>query len=179
MKKITLFLLLLLMLSVPVSAQNPVSPQLQEMKKLDFLIGEWKGEGWTEYVAGQRRTSPITENVQSKLGGMVFLIEGLGKTKVPGKQEEVVVHNGMAVISYDAAAKLYRVKSFLADGRSTDAEAKFVEDGFQWAFQAPQGMRIRYTVKLNEKGEWTEKGEMSEDGKSWRQFHGMTLQRVK
>jgi hypothetical protein len=26
------------------------------MKKLDFLAGKWQGEGWIEYVQGQRRT---------------------------------------------------------------------------------------------------------------------------
>ncbi len=173
MKKITL-LLLLLILPAPLAAQNPQSSQLQEMKKLEFLIGEWKGEGWTEFVPGQRRTSPATEKAQWKLGGTIMLIEGLGKTK-----EEVVVHSALAIISYDAKAKLYRIKSYLADGRSTDAEAEFVAEGFQWRFQAPQGLSIRYTIKITDKGEWSERGEMSQDGKSWRQFHGMTLQPVK
>jgi hypothetical protein len=172
MKKITPLFLLLLMIA-PAAAQNPQSSQLQEMKKLDFLIGEWQGEGWTEFVPGQRRTSPIAEKIQPKLGGMILLVEGLGK------KEEVVVHNALGIISYDARAKLYRLKTYLADGRSTDAEAKFVDGGFQWAFKAPQGMSIRYTVKLTEKGEWFERGEMSQDGTSWRQFHEMTLQRVK
>lgn len=177
MKRLTL-LLLMLVPAVPLSAQNPQSSQLEEMKKLDFLIGEWKGEGWTEFIPGQRRTSPITEKAQWKLGGMILLMEGLGKTKVPGKAEEVVVHNALAVISYDAKAKLYRITSYLADGRSIDAEARFAAEGFQWGFQTPQGFSIRYTVKLTDKGEWFERGEMSQDGKSWRQFHEMTLQRV-
>lgn len=175
----TITLLLLLVLTTCALSQNSTSSQLQEMKKLDFLIGEWKGEGWTEFIPGQRRTSPIIENAQPKLGGMILLIEGLGKTKIPGKEDEVVVHNALAVISYDPIAKLYRVRSYLADGRSTDAEAEFVEEGLQWRFQTPQGGSIRYTVKLTEQGDWFEKGEMSQDGKSWRQFHEMTLQKVK
>jgi hypothetical protein len=177
MKRITL-LLLLSVLPAPLSAQSPQS-LLQEMKKLDFLIGEWQGEGWTEFVPGQRRTSPITERVESKLGGTVLLVEGLGKKKVEGQPNEVVVHNALGIISFDPKAKLYRLKTFLADGRTTDADARFVEEGFQWSFQAPQGLNIRYTVKLTDKGEWFEKGEMSQDGKSWRQFHEMTLKRVK
>lgn len=178
MKKIILSLLLLT-LPAPILAQNPAPPQLQEMKKLDFLIGEWQGEGWTEFVPGQRRASPITEKAQPKLGGMILLVEGLGKMKVPGRQEEVVTHNALAVMSYDANAKLYRVKAYTADGRSVDAEASFTDGGFQWRFQPAQNISIRYTVKLTEKGEWFEKGEMSQDGKTWRQFHEMTLQRVK
>lgn len=178
MKK-TLLLLLLLMLLAPVPTQGLSSAQNQEMKKLDFLIGEWQGEGWTEFVPGQRRTSPITERVQPKLGGTVLMVEGLAKKKAPGSQEETVVHNALGVISYDAGAKLYRVRSYLADGRTTDAEASFVDEGFQWRFKAPQGWSFRYTVKLTEKGEWFEKGEMSQDGKTWRQFHEMTLKKVK
>jgi hypothetical protein len=177
--KRTFFALLMLFLPASVMAQGPASPHREEMKKLDFLIGEWKGEGWTEFVPGQRRTSPISETVQSKLGGTILLVEGLGKIKVPGKQEEVVVHNALGVISYDLKAKLYRVRSYLADGRSVDAEAKFISSGFQWSFQAPQGMSVRYTVKLTDKGEWFEVGEMSQDGSNWRQFHEMTLQRLK
>ena len=177
--KILSRLLLFLFLPVTLLAQSPASPQLQEMKRLDFLIGEWKGEGWTEYVPGQRRASPITERVQSKLGGMILLVEGLGTKKDPGTQEEVVTHSALGIIAYDPSAKLYRLRSYLVDGRSTDAEASFVEGGFQWRFKAPQGTNIRYTIKLTEKGEWFEKGEMSPDGQNWRQFHEMTLQKVK
>jgi hypothetical protein len=176
MKKMILFGLLAL--CPPGTFAQPAA-QVQEMKKLDFLVGEWRGEGWTEFVPGQRRTASVTEKAQSKLDGTLLLLEGLGKTKPPGKQEEIVVHHALGVISYDANAKLYRLKSWLADGRSTDAEASFIEGGaFQWRFQAPQAS-IRYTLKLNEKGDWFERGEMSLDGKMWRQFHEMTLQRIK
>ncbi|HSE98545.1 MAG TPA: hypothetical protein VLD57_09800 [Blastocatellia bacterium] len=162
------------------AAQAPGSPaaQIEEMKKISFLVGEWEGEGWTEMVPGQRRTSPIREVVQSKLGGLVLVVEGLGKRKDPGKSEETVTHNALGFLYYDEKAKLYRMKSFLADGRTVDAEAGFTDNGFQWWFKA-QTVSIRYTVKLTEKGEWFETGEMSFDGKTWRQFHEMTLQRVK
>ena len=158
---------------------RPSPTQLEEMKKLNFLVGEWKGEGWTEFIPGQRRSSPIAESVQPKLGGMVLLVEGLGKRKVPGKDEEVVVHNALGILSYDEKAKLYRMRSYLATGQSTDAEAKFTDGGFQWGFQASPSLSFRYTVKLTDRGEWFEIGEMSQDGKTWRKFHEMTLQKVK
>jgi hypothetical protein len=158
---------------------RPSPVQLEQMKKLHFLVGEWRGEGWTEFIPGQRRTSPINETVQPRLGGIILLVEGLGKTKVPGKDEEVVVHNALGVLSYDEKAKLYRLRSYLATGQSTDAEARFTEGGFQWGFQPSPALSMRYTVRLTDKGEWFEIGEMSQDGKSWRQFHEMTLQKVK
>ena len=153
--------------------------QIEAMKKLQFLVGEWKGEGWTEFVPGQRRTSPIAESVQPKLDGLVLLVQGLGKRKDPGSQQEVIVHNALGILSYDEQAQVYRMRSYVANGRSTDAEAKFTDGGFQWAFQAGPGMRFRYTVKLTDKGEWFEIGEMSQDGTTWRKFHEMTLQKVR
>jgi hypothetical protein len=179
--KVILICLAITGLAESISGQErgPAAVQMEAMKKLSFLVGEWQGEGWAEFVPGQRRTSPVREVVQSKLGGMVLLVEGLGKTKVAGKQEEVVVHNAIGLISYDADARLYRVKSHLANGRSVEAEASFVDGGFQWRFKTPQGLGIRYTVKLTEKGEWFEKGDISQDGQSWRQFHEMTLQKLK
>jgi hypothetical protein len=158
---------------------RPSSTQLEAMKKLHFLVGEWRGEGWTEFMPGQRRTSPIAESVQIKLGGMVLLVEGLGKKKVPGQQEEVVVHNALGILSYDEKAKVYRLRSHIASGQTTDAEARFTDGGFQWAFQAGPGLSFRYTVKLTDKGEWFEIGELSQDGTTWRKFHEMTLQKVK
>jgi hypothetical protein len=160
-------------------AQAPPAAQIDAMKKISFLVGEWEGDGWTEFVPGQRRTSPIREIVQSKLGGLILIVEGLGKRKNPDKNEEVITHNAIGFLYYDDKAKLYRLQSFLADGRSVDAEAGFTDRGFQWAFRAPAGASIRYIVKLTEKGEWFEIGEISLDGKTWRQFHEMTLKRVK
>jgi hypothetical protein len=158
---------------------RPSPANVEAMKKLSFLVGEWKGEGWTEFVPGQRRSSPIIENVQPRLSGTIMIVEGLGKKKDPGQQEEVVTHSAFGIISYDDRAKLYRLRSYLVDGRTVDAEASFTDEGFQWRFQVPGNMSIRYTVKLNDKGEWFERGEMSQDGKTWRQFHEMTLQKVK
>jgi hypothetical protein len=165
--------------SVSGQEPKPASPQLEAMKKLHFLVGEWKGEGWTEFSPGQRRTSPINESVQPKLGGMVLLVEGLGKNRIPGKQEEVITHHALGILSYDDRAKVYRLRSHLFTGQSTEAEATFTDEGFQWRFQPSPNMNIRYTVKLTDKGEWFERGEMSQDGKTWRQFHEMTLQKVK
>src|SRR5437867_1497174 len=54
------------------SSGQPPAPAAQQeaMKKLDFLVGQWKGEGWMEFAPGQRRTFKGTEVVQRKLEGL-------------------------------------------------------------------------------------------------------------
>jgi len=169
-------------LSVSAGASRGQSPapaaQRDAMKKLDFLVGQWKGEGWMEFAPGQRRTFKGTEVVQGKLDGLLLAIEGLHRGQVGDKKEEVVVHNAFALVSYDDKAKRYRFQAFTSRGNYEDAEAKVSEGQLVWGMKVPQFGDVRYTIKLDDKGRWFEIGEVSRDGKTWQQFFEMTLQRV-
>jgi len=156
-------------------AQAPTAAEREAMKKLDFLVGEWKGEGWMEFVPGQRRTFRGTEVVQSKLGGLLVTIEGLHS----GRTEEEIVHNAFAVVSYDENAKRYRFQAHTARGGHEDAEAKVGDGQLVWGMKVPQFGDVRYTIKRDDKGRWFEVGEVSRDGKDWRKFFEMTLEPVK
>lgn len=176
MKK-TLMLMMLVLLPVAALAQSPGAGNRAEMKKLDFLLGRWQGEGWIQ-LGPERHTFRQTETVESKVDGLVLIVEGLGKDKSPGR-ENVVIHNAFAVASYDDKTKQFRWHAFRADGLSLDVEAKVNENSLVWGFPAPRGGDIRFTIKLNEKGEWFEVGEFSQDGKTMQKFFEMTLQRAK
>ena len=171
---------LLLTAAAGSSPGQPPAPaaQREAMKKLDFLAGQWKGEGWMEFAPGQRRTFKGTEVVQSKLDGLLLAVEGLHRGRVGDKGEEAVVHNAFALVSYDDKAKRYRFQAFTSRGNYEDAEAKVSEGQLVWGMKVPQFGDVRYTIKLDDKGRWFEIGEVSRDGKTWQQFFEMTLQRV-
>lgn len=161
-------------LPVALLAQTPASGQRAEMKKLDWLVGHWKGTGWIQMGPQGRQEFTQTETIQGKLDGLVLVIEGEAKSKEDGS----TIHTALAFVSYDEPAKTFRWRAFTAEGRQTDAEAKVGADTLEWGLQTPRG-RMRYIIKLNEKGEWFEVGEMTQDGQTWRQFFEMTLQRQK
>lgn len=147
-----------------------------EMRKLDYLLGEWKGEASVRMGPGKPEHVLQTEVVQSKLGGKVLVINGLGKRKLEDGSAGEVVHEALAVISFDAATQKYRFDAWTArDGYV----AAWIEPGDRkatWGFDTPQGGKIRYTITINEKGEWREIGEFSRDGKTWMPaFFDMTL----
>lgn len=178
MKKFAL-LMLLSLLPVTAAAQHTHQPsQPAEMKKLDFLVGQWKGEGWMEFGPNDRRTFTINESVQRKVDGTVLLIEGLGTTRMPGKPEEIPVHKAFAIVDYDAKAKLLRLRAYRAGAGSIDTQPQVGENSLIWGFRDARAGEIRFTIKLNEKGQWFEIGEFSSDGKTWRKFMEMTLNRV-
>jgi len=167
--------LALVVCAVPVFSQLPAETQRAEMKNLAYMIGKWQGTGWIERD-GQRQTFAGSETLQSKLGGIVLLVEGSFTGKVVGGTEEVPVHETLGIISYDEQAKTYRFRSYLATGRSGEYELQLMADGWQWGFQFPQG-RVRYTFTLSGKNDWFEIGEFSQDGQTWRKFFEMTLKR--
>ena len=178
MKPLFSAILVALGLIVPFSAacQDSAAVQKSEMKKLASWVGEWKGTGWMMTGPGQRHTSSITEKVTSKLDGMVFIIEGKGLTKVEDGKERVV-HDALAVLSYDEKAKLYRFRTHEVNGRSIESELKMIDGGMQWGFRDPQrNSTIRFTAKMDGKT-WHEVGEVSLDGTTWLKFMEMTLQK--
>jgi hypothetical protein len=173
--------LLLLLTSATGLGQEAKAPAVQQeaMKKLSFLAGQWKGESWSEFVPGQRSTSLGTETVQSKLGGLLLIIEGVHRRKGGDKEAGKVVHNAFAVVSYDEKAKRYRLQAYTDRGNYTEAEAKVADGKLEWGFRIPKFGEVRYTITVSEQGRWSEIGEVSSDGKEWRKFFEMNLERVR
>lgn len=153
---------------------GPTGPP-EEMRALDILVGHWKGEGWTQR-GPQRMTFTSEEIVEKKLGGAVLVVEGKHFGSGEGPTNGKLVHDALGVFSYDASTSRYRFQAYLGDGRATDAEAWFEDGKLHWKMQAGP-VNIRYVIEIKDKT-WTENGEMSMDGTTWRPFFGMTLERV-
>lgn len=160
------------------SPQEPAAVQREAMKRLQSWAGQWRGSGWIlTWPSRTRQEFTITETVQSKLGGTVLLVEGLGRGKDPQSGAEVDTHVTLAVLSYDEKAQTYRFRTHEATGRALDAVAKPIDGGLEWGFRdETSGSTIRFTIHLDG-NRWHEVGEASRDGKTWHKFLEMTLER--
>jgi hypothetical protein len=158
-------------------APAPPKAQIEAMKKLGPWVGEWKGSGWASSGPGQRHEFTIVEKVQRKVGGSVLLVEGRGTKKADGG--EVVVHEALALVSYDDGAKRYRWEAHDLRGQAITVEPKLIDGGLEWGFRSGErGVTVRFTIQFDEK-RWHEVGEVSTDGKTWNKFLEMTLERQK
>lgn len=169
-------LILLLFVSMVALAQQPpstVPQQTEAMKQCAFLVGEWKGSGWLTMGSPERRTFTQSENFVSKLNGLVLQIDGLGKNA-----EGKVVHEALATIAYDPREKAYHFRSYDAQGHYLDTDATCHDNTLVWNMNAGP-RKIRYTISLNEKKQWSEIGETSADGNAWQKFFEMTLDKSK
>ena len=154
-------------------AQPSASNQREEMKKLDWLLGHWQGAGWIQKAPQGRKEFTRTETIQSKLDGVLLLIEGESKAKESGS----IVHAGVALVSYDEQGKTFRLRAVTSEGLHTDTEAKVGTNTLEWGLEIPERGRMRYTITLNDKGEWFQVGEMTQDGQTWHKFVEITLHR--
>lgn len=147
-------ILSLLFASLSFGQQPPnLATQREAMKKLAFMVGKWSGEATNRRGQSEVKVKQ-TEDVQFKLGGLVLVIEGTGRNPDTGD----VVFNALATIAYDEAAKVYHFRAY-NDGRYLDTELKVPENGFEWGYKSGPA-DIRFVMRLNDKGEWVETGDV-------------------
>ncbi len=180
MTKISLFLLIIaeLAFSAFTMAQPVNLEAVASLSKVGVMIGEWEGNSWILTPQGTREEAAVHEKLQWKLDRTLILIEGEGRNK-----EGLTVHNALGLLTFDVRGKQYSMRSYLSDGRMTDAVFEILgEDNFRWSYSFMQGERsmwIRYTLKFADKSHWNEVGEYSGNGTDWTKFFEMNLTRIR
>jgi len=136
------------------------------MKKLSFLIGKWSGEARILRGSGDTLELIQTEEAQYRLGGLVLMIEGIGRSKSDGK----AVLQALGIVSYDDDAAAYRLRAY-NDGRYLETDVKLGEDGkgIMWGFALGE-IKTSSVLRVNENGEWTELTEMTIGSQPPRKF---------
>jgi len=131
--------------------------QRKAIKKLDFLVGKWAGEA--RLLRGPAESVELlqTEEAQYKLGGLIVVIEGVGRTTFGGQP----LLQAFGVISYDDENGTYCLRAF-NDGRFLETQMKRWKGGkgMTWGFALGE-IRTNSVLRINERGEWTEFAEVS------------------
>ena len=147
-----------------------------ELKKLDFLAGDWTTEG--TFVPGPPGTPPAKFTTTSHAGwmdGNFFLVEnGESNMEGMGKMKELVV------MGYDPDQKAYTYRNFNSMGQSELSLGKLDGDTWIWTGDEHFGgmtMKGRVTLKVLSPTSYTTKFELSMDGNEW--FQAMEAKSTK
>jgi hypothetical protein len=158
-------------------AQTPEPPNLDAqrvaMRKLDFLVGEWAGEATVLRAQGQFEELVQSESARFRLDGLVLVIEGVGRAKADAR----VVLQALGLISFDDETGTYRMRAF-NDGRWLETEVKLLdsERAIVWGF-ALGDIKTSTVLRMNEKGEWTEQGELTVGNRPPQKMIDLTVRR--
>lgn len=157
---------------------NVDSLQYTEMKKLHFLKGQWKGEAWMMTQSREKQFIIQTENVEVKQDGLVLTIHGTGIDKKSLRSKPRMVHDAFAFIYFDKTRQKVQMMVFNKGNRILTEPILGDDGSMRWGFTIPNRGKVRYTIRLNEQGQWFEIGEFSQDGIQWFQNFEMTLNRI-
>lgn len=144
----------------------------EAISEMSFLIGTWTGQGWMEFK-GQRYPFKIVETVLPKLNGSVLQIDGLSDN-----------HQASTTFWYDRKTGLFQWQSHTFTKAGTDSlNAVPTVKSKSLIWQTPRnensGLVSRFTITLNENGQWFEIGEQTKDGITWIKFLEQTLSKSK
>lgn len=156
----------------PVAAAPPVVLAPPRMAPFAWLVGEWHGSGWMAGPDGTRHSFVSRETVTWRLSGNALLVEG--RHSATGEPDRIV-HDAMAMLTWDSRANAYRFHTALANGMGGDYPVTPTANGFTWGIDTPNG-RMLYTI-AHEDGAWVERGHRAgADGRQV-QFFEMTLRK--
>lgn len=161
-----LFVLLTLILASSAYAQMGPPTPAPELKKLDFMAGDWTTEG--TFVPGPPGTPPskFTSTGHAEwMDGNFFLVEnGESTLEGMGKSKELVV------MGYDPDQKVYTYRNFNSMGQSEYSAGTVNGDTWTWTGDEHYGgmtFKGRVTMKVLSPTSYTIKFELSQDGASW------------
>lgn len=173
MKNLITILIIIVVNANLVSAQDPKNNR-EQLKPLSYLIGNWKGTATIQ----QQGKAPLLVNQEERitwqLDSMLINVEGTGKDPNTGKKN----FHAYALVYFNPATQQLAMKSFIMEGRQTEAYFKVLkENQFEWGFDiADNRGKIKYIMTLSEAEKtWNEKGEFSPDGIKWFPFMSMNL----
>ncbi|GEO04212.1 hypothetical protein AAE02nite_18760 [Adhaeribacter aerolatus] len=168
-------LIIFLLVSPVVFAQqaNPLPIVQQKMQALKWLTGKWQGTAYINGQDGQKQEVKHTLEFIDNLDNTVLL---LNESAVRGQDK---VAQNIGLLGYNVLQSKYNLQAYTNDGAYIDAYVEVLDKKIIWRIHF-SGHIIRYTAKLNEKGQWYQTGEMSSDeGKMWNPFFESTLTRTK
>ncbi len=168
-----LLMMFLLVCPVAIAQQGNSLPIVQQkMQALKWLTGKWQGTVSINGADGKRQEAKHTLEFANKLNNTVLLIN---ESAIRG--QDTVAQN-IGLFGYNVLQSKYNLQAYTNDGAQMDAYVEVLDKKLIWRIHF-SGHIIRYTAKLNEKGQWYQIGEMSADeGKMWQPFFESTLTRI-
>ena len=144
----------------------------ERMTPLSGLVGEWRGSGWILRPNGARETFTSHESVSPRISGNALLVEGRHRNDAGA-----LVHDAIALVTWDPRGGGYRMRTQLASGMGGDFPLEVRPGGFTWRIDTPGG-RIEYIAEFTADS-WTERGrQVAPDGRI-ADFFQMNLQRAR
>ena len=159
----------IILLTIKGIGQVPAE-MVDAVKKLQFLEGVWKGQGWI-LSGDSKQFFNETETATIKTGGTLLQIDVFG-TDVDNDQK--IINNGLALVRYDTTKNAYEMDFYQSDGSRATATVYLLKTNIAEIILSRAGSFTKFVIEIRNK-RWFEQAFSSPDGKNWTQFFEMDL----
>ncbi|CAA9263867.1 MAG: hypothetical protein AVDCRST_MAG95-2420 [uncultured Adhaeribacter sp.] len=174
MKRLYLLLICLLVNTAIYAQSASQLPVVQQkMQALKWITGKWQGTVSIMGGDGSKQEYKQTIEFTPKLKKSVFQFN-----EAASRGQDTIFQN-IGMLSYDALKSKYTIQAYTNGGIQIEADVEVQDKKIIWRVPVA-GNLIRYTITLNEKGQWHQIGEGSGDaGQNWTTFFESTLSLLK
>jgi hypothetical protein len=158
--------LVIVVTAVGASAQMGPPTPAPELKKLDFMAGDWTIEG--TLVAGPPGTPPTkfssVDHGEWQEGNFFLVIHADVNIESMGKSKD------LSVIGYDPDKKVYTNTHFSSTGQTSTSVGTVDGDTWTWTGDETYGgmsFKVKTTMKVASPTSYTMNVDMSMDGTNW------------
>jgi hypothetical protein len=158
------------------STRGNLAAQIEAMKKLDGMVGEWLGDGWFT-VEGQRVGIVQSVVVRRELQGQVLTTRDRVQRRTDPVSPPATASFG--ILSFDDASGRFLMRSYFR-GQVTDLDTEVPRPGvLVGRTTRPNGVLARVTTDVSTDGVWHEWSEDSRDGgKTWTRNYDIVMKRL-
>tara|TARA_R110002072_G_scaffold205527_3_gene363439 strand:+ start:302 stop:853 length:552 start_codon:yes stop_codon:yes gene_type:complete len=122
---------------------------------LAWMIGRWRGDGWTIDATRQRESFDIFEEIRVGSHGEAVILFGEGFSPAGSGRSGTSTHNATGMITRKGDG--YEMRSVTSQGHQQDAVMTISDDGFAWSVSLGPHGRLDYEARHVD-GVWEETG---------------------
>jgi hypothetical protein len=165
------------------SSQNDENAEWAAMKKLDFVIGKWEGEGWLLIGPEQRYPFSVTEFYSYRCNGLV--VDGEGRFRpqgVPAVSETDTMY-GLGIIYFDRQSGEYRMWHYGGTGSGFVFMQKIEIDverrALHYINKDARGETYKFGFAIDDEGILTARSERQKPDGTWYVSMEFRMRRIK
>jgi hypothetical protein len=155
--------------------------QRAAMSKLDFMLGQWIGQGWSEPAPNQRATGSVTELYAFRGNGLILDGEGFFRMHSEDGAAVVPTDYGLGMLFFDTQNHEYRMWHCCSQGQAMTVKLDMDLEARSGRYTAKDanGRPYRFGFKLSADGLWTATHERQQPDGSWYTDGQFQMRKVK
>jgi len=167
--------------SPPLSSDKPGDMERAALSKMEFVVGEWEGEGWSLTPSGQRARFWVKESYRYRGDKDLMDMEGRFGGILPDGTRSAEREYSLGILYYDRERRQYRSWHYSNDGVvfTVDVDVDIERKTAQYRRTTTGGESSRFSIRIDENWVWISTVEILTPDKTWLQVVEFRMRRLK